>query len=49
MTAMNENDEPMITVKMCNYFFEKYWKDTKTVKSFLKKKDFIKATCLNIE
>ena len=44
MTAMNVDDEPMITVKMCDAFFERYWCDTKKVKSFLKKKDFIKAT-----
>jgi len=41
MSAMNENDEPMVTPKMCNSFFERYWKDAKTVEMFLKNNKFL--------
>ena len=43
MAAMNKNDEPMISAKMCNDFFETHWNQTATVKKFLNNTKFINA------
>ncbi len=43
MAAMNKNDEPMITAKMCNAFFKNYWSNTSSVKKFLDTTKFITA------